>query len=101
LGKDIIFTDRNLKYFDNFDLAWNARKNIWISRYRYEQPLKAGEIIDVKVVIEWNGIETIINGKIYSLWNFEAVNKYLSMLTGLKRKEFNIWVNGAEWKDKF
>jgi hypothetical protein len=51
--------------------------------------------------IEWNGIETIIDGKIYTLWNYEAFNKYLRILTCLKRKEFFIWVNGAEWKDKF
>jgi hypothetical protein len=31
----------------------------------------------------------------------EAFSKYLSMLTGLKRKEFLVWVNGTEWKDKF
>jgi hypothetical protein len=23
------------------------------------------------------------------------------MFTDLKRKEFSVWVNGAEWKDKF
>jgi hypothetical protein len=63
LGKDMIFTNKNLKVFDNFDLAWNARKNIWINRYRYEQLPKVGELISFKIAVEWNGAETILMRK--------------------------------------
>jgi hypothetical protein len=52
LGKDKIFTDNNLKVFDNFDLAWNTGNNIWVSRYRYEQSPKAGEIVNIKIATE-------------------------------------------------
>jgi hypothetical protein len=100
-GKDMIFTDSNLKVFDNYDLAWDKRRDIWINRYCYEQQPKADEIIDSKIVIEWNEVEIVIDRKIYTLWTIEAFNRYLSMLTGFKRKEFFAWISGAEWKDKY
>jgi hypothetical protein len=52
LGKDMVFTDSNSRILDNFDLAWNARKDIIISRYRYEDSAKMGEIVDVQIAIE-------------------------------------------------
>jgi hypothetical protein len=57
-----------------------------------------GEIVDVQIAIEWGGTEIVIDGKIYTLWNLESFNKYLSMLTGLKRKEFFDWINDINGK---
>jgi hypothetical protein len=37
---------------------------------------------------EWSGVESIVDEKVYSLWNVEALNRYLCSLTGYKRKEF-------------
>jgi hypothetical protein len=83
LGKDMIFTGSNLKMSDNYDLGWDRRRDIWISRYKYDQQPKAGEIIDAKIAIEWNGTVIIVDWKIYTLWNLDAINQYLSMLTDL------------------
>jgi hypothetical protein len=71
--------------FDNYDLAWDRRRDIWISRYRYEQQPKAGEIMEIKITIEWNGVTIVVDDKIYTLWKIEAFDRYLSILTGLKR----------------
>jgi hypothetical protein len=61
LGKDMIFIDSNLRLVDNYDLVWDKRRDIWNSSYRYEQQPKAGEIIEVKIVIEWNGVEKYVD----------------------------------------
>jgi hypothetical protein len=58
------------------------------------------EIIETKIIIEWNGVEIVVDGKVYSLWNIEVFNMYLCMLTALKRKEFFVWMNGAEWNER-
>jgi hypothetical protein len=100
LGKDVIVTDEDLNVFDNNDHVWNRRKILWLCRYRSGIKPKAEEIKDVKIIVEWNGVEIIVDGKIYTLWNMKTFNYYLSMLTGLKRREFSIWINGTEWRDK-
>jgi hypothetical protein len=51
----MFFPDENLKFFDNYSLAYEQRKDIWISRYRDNDFPKASEIIKVKIIVEWNG----------------------------------------------
>jgi hypothetical protein len=58
-------------------------------------------LIDVKVRVENNGAETIIDARIYTIWGYEAFSMYYSIITGLKNKRFDIWVNGLIWDDKW
>jgi hypothetical protein len=52
LGKDAIFTDINQNIFDRSESAYSHRKEMWLSRYRFEKTPKLGEIREVKILIE-------------------------------------------------
>jgi hypothetical protein len=42
---------------------------------------KSGEIFGMKIRVERNGIELILNAKILLLWNLKSMTKYLSIIT--------------------
>lgn len=48
----------------------------------------------MKIKVENNGVETIIDSKIYTIWGHEAFSMYLSIITGMKNRGFDIGVNG-------
>jgi hypothetical protein len=101
LGSDVVLMDINSKKYDDNERMYKYRKNLWLGRKRTNKSLRACRIVNHRIIVEVNGVETTFDGKICSIWNLVAVCKYLSMLTGLKNHEFRIWINGIEWEDKW
>jgi hypothetical protein len=101
LGKDIVFMDHLGEEYSKDLTVYYNKKNDWIGRQRFGRKQKYGKIIGLKIPVENNGAETIIDTKIYTLWNREAMSIYLSIITDLKNRRFDIWINGIIWDDNW
>jgi hypothetical protein len=101
LGKVFVYMDIDSKKYGEDELIYRYRKNLWIGRRKNEKSSKANVIKKYKIIAEVNSVETIFDGMICSVWNKNAMCRYLSMLTGLRDYEFKIWINGTEWDDKW
>jgi hypothetical protein len=84
----------------NLMIIWSPIMNK-IFKVGLEGSLTAKVEKDISCSIYDNG-ETpiVVDAKIYSVWNVEAMNLYLNMLTGLKNRNFIIVINGLMWNDK-
>jgi hypothetical protein len=72
-----------------------------LGREKIGRDPKGCKFINTKIRVENNGVELILDAIIYSVWNFEAVWKYISKLTGLKNRKFKVWLDVIEWEDKW
>jgi hypothetical protein len=81
LGKDLICMSSHGEEYDETEMVYYKRKDIWLGRRRMEKNPICGEIFDMKIRVERNGIELILGAKIYSLLNLNSMNKYLSTIT--------------------
>jgi hypothetical protein len=61
---------------------------------------KGGKFKNIKIIIENREATMYVDARIFSIWNVEAMQLYLNMLSGLKNRDFYIMINGILWNDK-
>jgi hypothetical protein len=100
IGKEACFTneDANVKYIEG-DGAFFRRENLFLRGTSPVCDVFKGRMIDMNILVESMNVEISINAKFYSLWNKRGVDNYLSLLLGIKRMKFLIWINGQIWDD--
>jgi hypothetical protein len=100
LGYDVTFIDLMGVEYPCEENVFRYRKNLWLERTRQGRGPKNGKFIKLNIVIEVDEVEILVNAKIFSFWNTEAMNLYLNLITSLKNRSFSIMINGIMWNDR-
>jgi hypothetical protein len=93
MGKDVTCLDETGKEYGENEVVYQFRKRLFLGRKKYGKEPKCCRIKEFKLIVEENSVEVVFAVKICSVWNHRAVEKYLSMLTGLKNSRFKIWID--------
>jgi hypothetical protein len=100
LGKEAVLTneDASTRYLES-DGAFFKKDKLFLRGANPIGNIFKGRIIEMNILVENMNVEISVKAKFYNLWNKRGVEYYLSLLLGIKRMKFMIWINGQIWDD--